>query len=264
MEAIDLPGQGDDDTPVAEVTLDRYARRVCEALADGPPAVLVGHSMGGMVITQAAADSPQHIDRLVYVAAFLPSDGESLIDLTQRPEGAGDAVQANLVVEGDPPVATMPDEAAREGLMHCCDDEAAAWAHRTARRAAGGAVHPPGATRRRSAGEAFAALPRAYVMCLQDRAITPAAPAADARARRLRSGDRDRHRPLRLGLAARRAGRRAQPPRHLTAVAHRHPRPEPSMRVTDFAWTKNPTTGHGACNGGWPGGGWLSGGDAGG
>ena len=90
VEAIDLPGQGDDPTPVEEATLDRYAQRVCEALAEGPPAVLVGHSMGGMVITQAAARCPQHIERLVYVAAFLPWDGMStghahdLFDRTQR------------------------------------------------------------------------------------------------------------------------------------------------------------------------------------
>ena len=128
VEAIDLPGQGDDPTPVEEATLDRYARRVCEALAEGPPAALVGHSMGGMVITQAAARCPEHIERLVYVAAFLPWDGMSLIDMTQLPEAAGDAVQANLVVDGDPPVATMPPEAAREALMHCCNDEQATWA----------------------------------------------------------------------------------------------------------------------------------------
>ncbi len=96
---------------------------MCEALAAGPPAVLVGHSMGGMVITQAAARCPERIARLVYVAAFVPSDGQSLIDLTQLPEAAGDAVQANLVVDGDPPVATMPTEAARKALFHCCDDE---------------------------------------------------------------------------------------------------------------------------------------------
>jgi pimeloyl-ACP methyl ester carboxylesterase len=172
VEAIDLPGAGDDDTPVAEVTLGRYAQRVCEALADGPPAVLVGHSMGGMVITQAAANCPESIDRLIYVAAFLPEDGQSLIDLTQLPEGAGDAVQGGLVVEGDPPVARMPPEAARVGLMHCCDDDAAAWG--TSLRGpqpVAPFTHParltgPGA-------DAFAALPRAYVMCLQDRAIKP-------------------------------------------------------------------------------------------
>jgi pimeloyl-ACP methyl ester carboxylesterase len=172
VETLDLPGQGDDETPVAEVTLDRYARRVCEVLAQGPPAVLVGHSMGGVVITQAAASCPEHVDRLVYVAAFLPADGESLIDLTQRPEGAGDAVQANLVVEGDPPVATMPDAAAREGLMNCCDDEAAAWgiSLRGAQPVAP-FTHPVRLTGPNA--DELDRLSRAYVMCLQDRAIRP-------------------------------------------------------------------------------------------
>jgi len=173
VEAIDLPGQGDDPTPVAEATLDRYARKVCETLAAGPPAVLVGHSMGGMVITQAAARCPAHVDRLVYVAAFLPADGESLIDLTQRPEGAGDAVQAGLVVDGDPPVATMPHEAAREGLMHCCDEEAAAWAQSLrGSQPVAPFTHPVSLTGPGS--EEFAALARAYVTCLQDRAVKPA------------------------------------------------------------------------------------------
>jgi pimeloyl-ACP methyl ester carboxylesterase len=171
VEAIDLPGQGDDPTAVAEVTLDKYAGRVCEALASGPAAVLVGHSMGGVVITQAAARCPEAIDRLVYVAAFLPADGESLIDLTQRPEAAGDAVQAGLVVDGDPPVATMPPEAAREGLMHCCDDEAAAWAQSLrGSQPVAPFTHPV----RIEPNETFENLPRAYVMCLQDRAIKPA------------------------------------------------------------------------------------------
>lgn len=170
VETLDLPGQGDDDTPVAEVTLDRYARRVCEVLAEGPPAVLVGHSMGGMVITQAAAQCPERIDRLVYVAAFLPADGESLIDLTHRPEGAGDSVQAGLVVDGDPPVASMPDDAAREGLMHCCDDEAAAWGiSLRGTQPVAPFTHPV-----RLTGPGFGELRRAYVMCLQDRAIKPA------------------------------------------------------------------------------------------
>jgi pimeloyl-ACP methyl ester carboxylesterase len=173
VEAIDLPGQGDDPTPVAEITLDRYAERVCEVLAAGPPAVLVGHSMGGMVITQAAARCPEHVARLVYVAAFLPSNGESLVDPTQLPEAAGDAVQAGLVVEGDPPIATMPPEAAREGLMQCCDEDQAAWAQSVrGRQPVAPFTHP--ASLDGSGRERFGELPRAYVMCLEDRAIKPA------------------------------------------------------------------------------------------
>lgn len=173
VEAIHLPGAGADPTPVAEVTLDRYAQRVCEALAAGPPAVLVGHSMGGMVVTQAAADCPELIDRLVYVAAFLPAEGQSLIDLSKLPEAAGDAVQENLVVEGDPPVATMPADAARAGLFGCCDDDQAAWGlARMGRQPVAPFTHSLHIDSARH--ESFAALPRAYVRCLQDLAVRPA------------------------------------------------------------------------------------------
>lgn len=108
VDAVDLPGSGEDPTPVSEVSLDAYADRVCSVLAQGPPAVLVGHSMGGMVVTQAAARCPEHVAALVYVAAFLPADGQSLVDLVSLPEAADDQVQANLVVHGDPPVARCP------------------------------------------------------------------------------------------------------------------------------------------------------------
>jgi pimeloyl-ACP methyl ester carboxylesterase len=172
VSAIDLPGAGDDPTELAQVTLGDYADRVRDELAQGPPAVLVGHSMGGMVVTQAAARSPQHVRELIYVAAFVPGDGQSLLDLTAYPEAADDQVQANLVAEGDPPVARLPAAAARTALFGCCDDEQAAWAVGriglqpvlpfTAPVDLGG-----------SGASAFGALPRAYVTCTRDRAIPP-------------------------------------------------------------------------------------------
>jgi pimeloyl-ACP methyl ester carboxylesterase len=114
VETLDLPGSGADQTPASKVTLDRYAERVCDVLAAGPPAVLVGHSMGGMAITHAAARMPEQITALIYVCAFLPVDGESLLELTHRPQAAGDQIQANMILDGDPPVtATLPDAAAR-------------------------------------------------------------------------------------------------------------------------------------------------------
>jgi pimeloyl-ACP methyl ester carboxylesterase len=173
VQAIDLPGSGEDPTPVADVTLDAYAERVCEALASGPPAVLVGHSMGGVVVTEAAARTPEQVETLVYVAAFAPADGQSLLDLTSLPEGAADQVQANIVVDGDPPVATMPETAARVVIYGCSSDDAAARA--VARRRPQPVVpftqpvQVPDDTR-----SEFERLPRAYVRCLQDLAIPPA------------------------------------------------------------------------------------------
>lgn len=59
---------------------------------DGP-VVLVGHSYGGSVISNVAADAAD-ITALVYVAAFAPAAGESCIELAQRRPGStlGDAL----------------------------------------------------------------------------------------------------------------------------------------------------------------------------
>ncbi|WP_199714450.1 alpha/beta fold hydrolase [Micromonospora radicis] len=50
------------------------------------PLVLVGHSYGGMVITNAALDNP-NVKALVYVAAFAPDDGETLHGLQLKYPG---------------------------------------------------------------------------------------------------------------------------------------------------------------------------------
>lgn len=62
-------GALDDDV---NATLSVLARQ------DGP-VVLVGHSWGGAVISQAGTDA--HVKALVYVAAFAPDTGESVNDL---------------------------------------------------------------------------------------------------------------------------------------------------------------------------------------
>ena len=47
-KAIDLPGQGEDRTPLKEVTLDTMVDRIIAEMADLPgQVVLVGHSLGG-------------------------------------------------------------------------------------------------------------------------------------------------------------------------------------------------------------------------
>jgi len=170
--AVDLPSHGKDTTPIETVTLDLYANRVVEEINRAPePPVVVGHSMGGMVITQAAEQvlaGGGAIMQLVYVAAFVPRDGQSLVDLAGSPEGAGDMVQANVVVDGEPPIGTLPADKAREAFYADCDDETAS--------AAVAALDPQPIL-------AFVApvsiqndrdIDRRYVLATQDNAIPPA------------------------------------------------------------------------------------------
>lgn len=171
VETLDLPGSGDDRTPASEVSLDLYADRVCALLSERPErAVLVPNSMGGMVATQAAARYPDQVAGIVYVAAFLPQDGQSLLELTQLPEGADDQIQANLVMEGDPPVATLSPAASLDAIYLECSDEVAAWAiaHQTPQ-PAGPFVQPVSIPE-----GAFDHIPRSYVLCTRDRSIPPA------------------------------------------------------------------------------------------
>ncbi len=71
-------------------------------LAQTPgPLVVVGHSYGGAVITNAAAGNP-NVKALVYIAAFIPDVGEDILHLT----GAESQVPTSIEFKGYPPFGT--------------------------------------------------------------------------------------------------------------------------------------------------------------
>jgi pimeloyl-ACP methyl ester carboxylesterase len=63
------------------------------------PVILVGHSYGGPVVTEAANDSP-NVKALVYVAAFAPDNGESSLSLSAKFPGS---TLANAIVPVERP-----------------------------------------------------------------------------------------------------------------------------------------------------------------
>ena len=92
----------------ATVDLEAHVEDVVQHLEfdDLRDVVLVGHSYGGMVVTGAADRVPERIERIVYVDAFVPQDGESLFDLA-GPEVTGflrgSAVDGLVPPPGDTP-----------------------------------------------------------------------------------------------------------------------------------------------------------------
>ncbi len=164
--AVDLPAHGEDRTPAKDVTLQGYADRVCEVLdAQEGRVVLVGHSLGGVVVTQAAEQRPDRIATLVYLCAFLPRNGESLIQLAESdPDGL---VLPNLVFSKDGVTATLREGAPRKAFYGECSEADAAWA--TARLVPDPSVGHT--TPVRTTKERWGRVPRAYVECVRDRAI---------------------------------------------------------------------------------------------
>jgi len=68
--------------PTTSLADDVAATRQVVAQAKGP-VVLVGHSYGGVVITEAGNDPK--VSKLVYIAAFAPDQGESVASLIANP-----------------------------------------------------------------------------------------------------------------------------------------------------------------------------------
>ena len=103
------------------------------------------------------------------MAAFLPKDGQSLLDLTKLPECDGEQVLANVVVEGEPPVAVMPASASRHALYGACTEDVAAWA---IAQQCPQPVSPLPVAVSIPRG-ALNGINRYYVLCTRDRAIPP-------------------------------------------------------------------------------------------
>ena len=168
MVAPDLPGHGKDKTPIPEISLQAYADSVCKVLdAQSEPVVLVGHSMGGIVITQAAENRPEKIKTLVYVCAFLLWSGESLLQVAE-----GDTESSalpNLIMAEDESYITVRDEAIQELFYGDCADEDV----RRAKSLLVPQAAAPFATPVNTTDENFGRTPRVYIECLRDRAISP-------------------------------------------------------------------------------------------
>lgn len=79
---IELPAHGDDATLPVNTSLDIYRDKVIAAIDKiKGKVILVGHSMGGMVVSEVAERIPLKNEKLVYIGAFLPANGQSLLDL---------------------------------------------------------------------------------------------------------------------------------------------------------------------------------------
>ena len=163
LDAAGVPNVAVDNPSVARASASLHddadnVRRVLDEI--GGPVVLVGHSYGGAVITDAG--SHDAVRRLVYVAAFVVDDGESVMqnDLTG---GEDTTLLEALQMDGD---IVRVDPARRvEVFFHDCAPEvAAAAAARLKPQSLAGLGGVP-----RSIG--WRDKPATYVLCTDDRAL---------------------------------------------------------------------------------------------
>lgn len=162
---FDLPAHGVDTTPAAQVTFDDYVTRVTDAVdAREGSVMLVGHSMAGMVITGAAERRPEAIDTLVYLTAYLPASGESMLD--QRVEGS--FISQAFTADHERGVGTIAPEALDDLFYADCSARDRVLARSLVRPEPLEPLSEPVSL----TDEHFESVRRVYVRCENDRAIT--------------------------------------------------------------------------------------------
>jgi hypothetical protein len=120
-----------------------------------------------MTATQAAEERPAKIRSLVYLAAFLSQNGQSLMDLFQQSESV---LLRNVVPSADHSQLTIPDGTLRECFYEGCSEEDIALAKFCL------VPEPmaPGLTPVQTTAENFGQVPRIYIETLRDRAVPTA------------------------------------------------------------------------------------------
>jgi pimeloyl-ACP methyl ester carboxylesterase len=104
---FNLPAHGPDQTPPSQANFDVYVNTTIQKInAIQGKVVLLGHSMGGMVITQVAEQIPAKIEKLVYLCAFLPKNGDNLFNLASSDTES--LIGPNLHPEADGITASLP------------------------------------------------------------------------------------------------------------------------------------------------------------
>ena len=132
--------------------------------------VLVGHSFAGSVVARLAAVTPERVRRLVFLNAFIPEDGTSVLD--SAPSAYQELFAVLAEQSGDNSVM-LPFEIWRDAFIGDADFERAQETYRML------APEPLGPLAEKLDMKAFYELttvPRSYVLCHDDCGLPPGDP----------------------------------------------------------------------------------------
>ena len=165
--APDLPGHGNDGMSARDVSLETCTRFVTDQLDEmDTPVILLGHSMAGAVISQVAERRPGKISCLVYLAAYLLADGQTILETARQDTGS--LILSSLVYSRDRLTARLKQSAAGEVFYNDLPDADRGFAvSRLANQSLA-----PFSTPVRVTEENWGSVTRHYIECVRDRVIS--------------------------------------------------------------------------------------------
>jgi pimeloyl-ACP methyl ester carboxylesterase len=152
------------DLPVAARAMADWVAPVLEAIGTGP-AVLLGHSRGGAVISAVAEAAPEKLSRLIYLSGFLLRRGQSVLAAAQED------ILLPIVMDQESRACTLVAADAAARFYTGCSAEDVAFALARLRPEPLFGLTAP----LRVTPERFGIVPRDYIECTRDQVISLAA-----------------------------------------------------------------------------------------
>ena len=165
--AIDLPGHAsgaDHDMPLDHVTLQNTAEALLAA--SNPETILLGHSWGGYPISAAAEMDPGAMHGLIYLCAYVPLSGLSLVEMRKR--GPRQTLTGATRKDAKGISYTIAPDRAPDLFYHDCPPKTVDYA---LTRLCPQAIAPQETPLTLS--DRWQGKPKAYIRCTQDRTIPP-------------------------------------------------------------------------------------------
>lgn len=170
VTVLDSPAHGIDTCVPATVTLQDYVQKVVNVLDAAPkPVILVGHSMGGAVISAAAEARPQKIEKLVYIAAYMLTNGQSLLEVARQDTASH--VNPALIINPVEGYIDIDRTNLKDLFYHLSPD----YVDTLARTLLRPEPITPAVTPLVLTEANYGSVPRYYIMTTEDHAISPAA-----------------------------------------------------------------------------------------
>ena len=131
--------------------------------------VLVGHSLGGLTISQTAEYRPDKIKTLVYLTALMLRPGEAMMPVASRdPETVRAGLQRDSwTVSEDLGTVIFHEDSLKARFFSDCSDGDTAWAKSMLVPQPSGPLMDPMNTTE----ESFGRVPKVYIECLRDGAL---------------------------------------------------------------------------------------------
>ena len=174
--AIQLKGLGRDSHPLKDVHLEDHVhavRELCLTNSNGEhDLVLVGHSYGGVIISQVAELIPECLEQCVYLSGIMIQHGECVMDVVQHFEDSL-IVQAMQIAEQDCAI-NLPEDVLIPGFFSdILNEHITAGLEKEVRELCRYIGPQPLNTflDRVSLGVNYQSVPKVYVECTEDRAI---------------------------------------------------------------------------------------------